>query len=387
MDATDLGCLMDFANTIPDPRRHNAVHPLPSIVAIMLLATIGGSDTFTQIADWARTHEGFLSDALDLPRGIPSHDTIGRVMRVLEPDGAEAFFQRYARHLAEHGATQPTVESIRVGEGPIKRLAVDGKTCRGSLDAAAGRSATHMVSAFCSDSGLSLGQLATDAKSNEITAIPELLKMLDLKNYAVTIDAAGCQKQIVSTITERGGDFLLQVKANQPGMLDAIRGAFVDHRPLAEAGEPVEKAHGRVETRTAATLDAGDVDFDWSGWPKVAAVVRVTAARVVGEKASGSARYYITNLPAGDAEDLLSRTRGHWAVENQLHWSLDVSFGDDRSRARKDHAAENLSRFKRLALGLLKRAEGPYGKMSIDRKRKVATGDPGYAARVALGQA
>jgi predicted transposase YbfD/YdcC len=210
--------------------------------------------------------------------------------------------------------------------------------------------------------------------------------MLDLKGRVVTVDAMGCQREIASVIVERKGGYMLQIKGNQPMLLELAEQAFAAERPLDRKSEGIKVSHGRIESRTADTLDAVAAGVDPTTWTGAKTLVRVRATRAEGEKISGGDRYYLTTLPADDAEDALARSRGHWAIENTLHWSLDMTFGDDTSRVRKANAAENLSRLKRLALSLLKHAKPPKKGMSLKRFRTACDRDPSLLAKVMLGQ-
>lgn len=385
MDANSLGGLTDVVATLVDPRAANVVHPLASIFAIAVMAVVAGANTFVEIADWAEHNLDWLSDALDLPRGAPSHDTFDRVFALLEGKEAERFHQRYLAALAEHGSHQKTIEALE-REDPWSPVAIDGKTCRGSLDHAAAAAAVHLVSAWCGRDQVVLGQIATDAKSNEITAIPQLLGMLCVEGRLVTIDAGGCYQQIATVIRERKADYLLQVRANQPKLQAAIIAAFEERAATDRAVEPAGSGHGRMETRCAETLPFAATGLPEDVWPDARSIVRLEASRSRGGEVTSHDRYYVSSRGPEDAAGFLRACRGHWGIENTLHWSLDVSFGDDSSRARKLQADENLSRLKRLALSLLKRAKAPQKRMSINRFRTACDRNPDLMARVVLGQ-
>ena len=385
MDANSLSGLTAIASTLQDPRAANAVHPLASIFAIAVMAVVAGANTFLEIADWGEHNLDWLADALDLPRGIPSHDTFDRVFGLLEAAEAEKFHRRYLARLAEHGQTQPPIEALP-REDPFAPVSIDGKTCRGSLDHAAGLAAVHMISAWCTRDSMVLGQIATDAKSNEMTAIPELLKTLAIEGRVVTIDAGGCYRSIAETILERKADYLLQVKANQPKLQAAVKEAFEAQTPADRFVEPAARGHGRSETRCVETLHAADAGVDLEAWPGARSVVWVQASRSGDGKVSSAERLYVSSLGPEDAAGMLRAVRGHWGIENTLHWSLDVSFGNDSSRVRKANGDENLSRLKRLVLSLLKRAKAPKKRMSINRFRTACDRNPDLMARVLLGQ-
>lgn len=322
------------------------------------------------MAEWAQTKEDWLRTFLDLPGGIPSHDTFARVFRRLEPKELHACFLHW-------------IESLVGGGGP--HVAIDGKTLRRSFDAPEGQRALHVVSAFAADGlGLVLGQVAVEDKSNEITAIPELLRLLDLQGAVVTIDAMGCHKAIAAQIVSQDGDYLLALKGNHPALCEDVARLFGDEAALAAQkptrAETVEKDHGRIETRRAVALEATALLGGLRGlaaWPGVQSVVMVEAQR---EPAGGGTsrlerRYFLSSL-APDAARLLRVARGHWAIENKLHWMLDVHFDEDHCRVRKDHAPLNLATVRRVALSLAKR--DPHSKTSVRLRLKRAGWDDAY---------
>jgi predicted transposase YbfD/YdcC len=283
---------------------------------------------------------------LDLPNGIPSHDTFGRVFALLDPAAFEQCFLDWISELAV------------ASEGRL--VAIDGKAIRRSLDAASGKEAIHMVSAWCSANHMVLGQLAVDAKSNEITAIPKLLKLLDLQDAVVTIDAIGCQKKIAEAIIDQGADYVLQLKGNQNSLHQETAQLFDQcltddcHGIAYATAKTTNGGHGRIEERRIwATSEIGWF-AEKDKWKKLRSLIRVQARRTVGSQTSEEYRYYISSLPADDPQRLLECIRGHWAVENSLHWCLDISFADDERRIRKGHGAQNFARLSRIALNLLK---------------------------------
>ena len=311
---------------------------------------------------------------LDLPGGIPSHDTFERVFRRLDPKELHACFLRW-------------IESFLTREG--QHVAIDGKTLRRSFDAPGGERALHLVSAFAADGvGLVLGQVAVEEKSNEITAIPELLRLLDLKHAVVTIDAMGCHKAIAAQIVSQGGDYLLALKGNHPALCEDVGRLFGDPATLAARrparAETVEKDHGRIETRRAVALDVTALLGGLRGlaaWSGVQSVVMVEARRepAVGGAASVERRFFLSSLPP-DAERLLQVARGHGAIENNLHWMLDVHFDEDRCRVRKDHAPLNLATVRRVALSLAKR--DTLSRTSVRLRLKRAGWDDAYLFRL-----
>ena len=361
---------------VTDPRvERTRRHLLCDLLLIALCATLAGAEGFCDMAEWAETKEGWLRTFLELPGGIPSHDTFERVFRRLNPKELHVCFLRW-------------IESLVAG-GPAAQIAIDGKTLRRSFDGAGGPRALHVVSAFAADGlGLVLGQVAVHDKSNEITAIPELLRLLDLKGAVVSIDAMGCHKAIAAQITAQGGDYLLALKGNHPTLCADGARLFGDEAALARQkptrAESVEKDHGRIETRRAVALDATALLGGLRGlaaWAGIQSVAMVEARR---EPASGGAasverRYFLSSL-APDARRLLQVARGHWAIENHLHWMLDVHFDEDRCRVRKDHAPLNLATVRRAALSLAKRDKQTRSSVRLRLKR--AGWDDAYLFRL-----
>lgn len=343
-------------------------HPLVDVVLISLIAMICGADDADEIADWAETHQSWLRDWFALEHGTPSQDTVLRIFAALNP-------------IALRDAFAAFVELLR-GDGQNGHIAIDGKTLRGSFDTASGKAAIHMVSAWLNGNGLVLGQMKTDAKSNEITTIPALLKQLRLNGSTVTIDAAGCQKEIVRTIIEGDGNYVLAVKGNQPTLQQDIIALFHEARderqrsfeemgrPHLEFAESTDGGHGRIEKRAAYLCK----DLSWLStaetWPGLAAVGMVTSevTNELSGKVSHDQRFFIASNPTLTAGALLQCVRNHWGIESQLHWVLDVDFGEDGSRIRAGFAAENLAVIRHTALNLLRRERSD--KRSIKRKRK-----------------
>lgn len=371
MPRQDVSFTTHFAD-LPDPRLDRTKkHSLIDILAITLCATVAGADSFEQVARFAARRVEWLKSFLALPNGIPSHDTFGRVLSLVDP-------ARFAACCASW------MEAVCQAAG-LRHVAVDGKSCRSApQDTATGT--LHLVSAWAVDNGVILGQQAVEDGSHEIAAIPDLLRVLDLQGALVTIDAAGCQKEIARQIVEQGGDYLLAVKGNQPSLRKAVEAAF---DALAEAEfEGIrhschasrEKGHGRSEGRYVTVLP--DPEGIPEEWPGVKAAVLVHRERRVGEgKLAFMEHYYITSLKAG-AKQLGRLVRGHWGIENGLHWTLDTAFGEDGNRTREGHAGANLGLIRRVALSLLKQDPG---KGSINTKRYDAALDTGYLTRVLAG--
>jgi predicted transposase YbfD/YdcC len=369
------GVLRAFAQ-LKDPRvNRTRRHSLPDILAIAICGVICGADGWVQIARFGRCKQEWFQTFLELPNGIPSHDTFGRVFAALDPQAFEECFAQWIAALTT------------ASQGRL--IAVDGKTIRRSLDAANDKAAIHMVSAWCGANQMVLGQLATDAKSNEITAIPELLKLLDLSGAVVTIDAAGCQKKIVERIVEQGGDYVLGLKGNQGG-LHAETVMLFDQCLRDDCyGMPyttdvtTNGGHGRIEERRIwATPEVGWF-AEKDKWKNLRSLIRVQAKRTVGNETSQEYHYYISSLPANDPARLLAYIRGHWGIENNVHWCLDINFREDDCRIRQGHAAENFSRLNRLALNLLKAEKT--NAVGIKTKRLCCAWDHDYLLKVLVG--
>jgi predicted transposase YbfD/YdcC len=311
-------------------------------------------------------HETWLATFLRLPHGIPARDTFARVFARLEPAVFEQRFLAWVRHLASASAG--------------RLVALDGKTIRRSFDTAAQKAALHMVSAWCESNQTVLGQVVTDAKSNEITAIPQLLELLDLDGAVVTTDAMGCQKAIAEKIIAGGADYILQVKGHQPHLENELVQLFDECRrndPHAVAHDyvaEVDKGHGRIETRRCWMT----TEVSWlpggAAWQNLSSFACVEAVRQSGARVQTDRRYFISRVEKLDAARMLQRVRGHWGIENQLHWCLDVTFGEDQRRIRRGHAAENFSRLSRIALNLLKATPAPFAQARSVRARRLLAG-------------
>ena len=349
MDAQSDRGLLRFFREMPDPRGRNKLHSLTDMIVIAICAVICGADGWAQVELFAKSKKKFFQSFLELRHGIPSHDTFGRVFARLDPDEFEACFTAWTRSLSQEGAS--------------KLVSIDGKAIRRSFAHAWDKSGmTHLVSAFVSGNRMVFGQLAVDDKSNEITAIPKLLELLDVRGATVTIDAMGCQKNIARKIVEGQGDYYLAVKENQPQLHQKVTSLLNEAMLEKFAGmkhdrfEETNGGHGRIETRrvwiTPEVNWLGDLRQEWAG---LHALVLVEATRQINGKTSTERRYYIASNPTATARQAAESIRGHWGIENQLHWSLDMSFDEDQSRIRKGHAAENFSRLRRIALNLLKR--------------------------------
>jgi len=336
-----------FFENLADPRLERTKrHSLLDIVILAVCATLGNADGWADIERFANAKIDFFRSFLELPNGIPSHDTFGRVFALLDPAALMACIQEWLNALA----------SAMAGEV----VAIDGKTLRGSFDTAAGKNPLHLVSAWACTARLTLGQVAVDAKSNEITAIPLLLELLDLKDCIVTIDAMGCQKDIDAAIRAREGDYVLAVKDNQPDLHQTVHEAFMVHAaddfrdPSLKRIKTVERGHGRDETREYFIAEAPPALVRGEQWKDVRSIGMVTRTRVVNGEEADEIVYYVSSLPP-KVKQFAKAVRGHWGIENRLHWSLDVTFAEDRSRVRKDHSPLNLSMLRRLALSILRK--------------------------------
>lgn len=326
---------------LEDPRTGNAGrHDLIEILVIALCTVLCGGQYASDMALFAREKEGFLRQFLKLENGPPSHDTFSRVFRLLDPEQFRACFQRFMARFSE--ACQGVV-------------AIDGKVLRRSFDTASGKSALHMVSAWGCDQRLVLAQIATDAKSNEITAVPELLKMLALEGTVVTVDALNCQRPIARQIVEQGGDYALALKGNQ-GTLHTDVKTFLDD-PKAEATTAhttVDADHGRIETRTAVVSTHIGWLQEQHQWPGLKAIAKLTRVRESTDKTSSETAYYLLSHPF-PAERANQIVRAHWGVENSLHWCLDVAMDEDNSRTRMDNGPHNLAVLRHMALNIMRK--------------------------------
>ena len=354
---------------LTDPRvERTRRHVLEDIVFIAIAAILCGAASWDEMERFGKAKKLWLGSFLQLPHGIPSHDTFNRVFQTLEPQELEKSFLGWVSSVAQRS------------QGEV--VAIDGKALRGSRTTD-GKSIVHMVSAWASANSLVLGQRKTDAKSNEITAIPELLRTLELAGATVTIDAMGCQRAIAGQIVEQKANYLLAVKENQPSLLADIKDSF--QMLAADAvDEQIDCGHGRVETRRCSVVADLSLLDQASAWPSLQAIVRVEATRF--HKATGKqeqeTRYYITSLGA-DAERLNQAIRQHWGIENKLHWVLDVAFGEDLCRKRAGNAAQNFSLLNRFALNLLRQDKS--SRLGVHGKRLAAAWDHDYLLNLLAG--
>jgi predicted transposase YbfD/YdcC len=356
--ATPLtGSFLSHFTDVPDPRTGpNCLHELTDILFLAVCATLAGADDFVAIAEFGRERLDWLRRHAAFANGIPSHDTLDRVFRLLPPDAFQACFLRWVRSLG-----LPVAGRV---------VALDGKVARRSADAATGRQALGLVTAWASDLRLVLGQLPVAEKSNEITAIPELLQLLDLGGAVVTADALNCQKEIAAGIRAAGADYVLAVKDNQGRLYDDVLACVAAALDGDGAGlswhDEAEAGHGRSERRTCLVIHDPPGLRDLGEWADLGAVCMVLSERVVGGQTTHAARYYIGSR-RGSARDYAGWVRGHWGVENGCHWVLDIAFAEDQSRARLGHAQQNLGLARRWALSLLRQDKSLRGGVATKR--------------------
>lgn len=355
---------------VPDPRRRQGVrYPLESVIIIALMSMVAGADDAEAMQLWGETNKRWLNGFLKLPHGIPTQDVFLSVFAALEPTAFSKMFVSW-------------MDLLRVRlELQGSHIAVDGKTSRHSFDRSAGRSAVHTVSAWLSEAGLVLGQVKTGEKSNEITAIPELMQLIDIRGTTITIDAMGCQTNIAAVIKKRGGDYLLAVKDNQPTLHADIQETFEDvlgdhRRPIDRPSAPVEtwssveKEHGRVEERTihvCRDLSLLSTAKRWRGLRFIAMAISVRTDLSTG-KTSTDCRYFIGSDEMASVERIATLIRRHWSIENELHWVLDMAFNEDAARHRAGDCAQNFATLRHFALNLVKNAPGR--KLGVANTRK-----------------
>jgi len=365
------GSITNHFSNITDPRDLNKRHKFIDIITIAICAVVCGANSWEHIQVFGQAKFDWFKDFLDLPHGIPSHDTFGRVFAQIDPDEFQQSFMSWVQAICQ------------LSHGQV--IAVDGKTLRRSHDKSNGKSAIHMVSAWASDNGIVLGQVKTDEKSNEITAIPELIKTLEIEGCIVTIDAMGCQKNIAKTITDRGADYVLALKENQSTLHDNVELFFQDYLNSAtnqsalDFYQSTDGDHGRIEIRKYWTTS----DINWlqgkESWKNINTIGMVQRERHVGDDISVETSYYISSIE-NDAKRFGHAVRSHWGIENSLHWVLDVSFREDESRIRKDNAPQNVAVLRHMALNLL-RSETSL-KKSVKSKQLRAGWDNDYLAKI-----
>lgn len=362
----DVKSLFDVFVAVPDPRvERTRLHILSDIIAIAVLAVIAGAEGWTDIETYGRSKQPWLEQFLDLPHGIPSHDTFARLFARIDPDVFQTCFEQWVQ--------------VLVKELQVKVMAIDGKTLRGSYDRNSQQSALQIVSAWAGEHHLILGQVTVAEGSNEQAAIPSLLTLLNLEGSVVTIDAAGTQKAVAQQIIQQGGDYVLALKGNQPTLHAAAENWF-NSQVDAPAYQQQESGHHRQDTREIWVAPASVLEPTMTAlWPGLMSVIMVKSERQLWNKTTEGVRYYLSSLEP-DALQLGHLIRQHWGIENQLHWVLDVSFKEDASRIRKDAAPPNMATLRRLALTVLKQPGA--GKGSLRTKRYRAGLDNRYMEQI-----
>lgn len=378
VNSDDVVSIQEYFKDLEDPRSTiNRVHLLGDLIVICILAVSSGADGPQAIGVWAKAHAQWLGRQLQLPGGIPSHDTIGRLLAALKPAAFQSCFAQWIASLCGKDAADADADEQEI-------IAVDGKALRRSHDRRRKLGPLFLVSAWAVRRGISLGQLATEEKSNEITAIPELLEQIDVTSAIVTIDAAGCQKEIAAKIIKGKGDYVLALKGNQGKLHQAVVDYIGIHMENDFADVPVRqyeevvKGHGRVDTLLYYQLSAPASlpgRKSWKGLRTIGMAIRISQQN---GKETSEVRYYISSLRLG-VRRFAESVRGHWGIENTLHWCLDVTFREDDSRLRNRHAADNLAWLKRFAISLLKQQTD---KVSIAMRRRMAGWNVDYLAQV-----
>ncbi len=372
MLARESSNLVDALQAVPDPRRQcqNLRHRLADVLALGSCGVLCGCEDFVEIEEFGRSKEDFFRRFLELAHGIPSHDTFRRVFQAVRPQALQRCLIQWLKKVRQ---------TVPPADGAV--IAIDGKTLRRTFDRARGLGALHLVSAWATANGLTLGQVAVDAKSNEITAIPQLIELLDLKDCVVTIDAAGCQKDIAAAIVAKDADYALALKENQPTLHEQVSDYFLEE--FATPGgrvrhhRQVEQGHGRTETREAFVAPATKAmaaPGTWVGLASLVMVIRRCLDHATGTT-SDEVRYFISSLPAR-VKRLAGAVRQHWGIENGLHWVLDVAFNEDRMRQRNRNGIENLALLNRLAVSLLRQDQTV--RAGVKCKRKTAGWDDNY---------
>jgi len=372
--AADIG---EHFGSMEDPRiDRRKLHKLMDILVMAICAAICGADTWEDVETFGKAKEKWFRGFLELPNGIPSHDTFNRVFNRLDPQEFQNCFMSWIKAASQ------------IMGGQV--IAIDGKVLRRSHDQGVGKAAIDLVSAWATANHLVLGQVKVDEKSNEITAIPQLLKALEISGCIVTIDAMGCQTEIAAEIVDQEADYVLALKDNQGNLFEDVKLLFDDLEDSSykayryDDHKTVNKGHGRIEIRECWTISDPEILQHLRGfsrWKKLSTVSRIRSQRWIGDQKSCEDRYHIASITG--AKRILSAVRSHWGIENQLHWCLDIAFDEDRCRVRKEHGAENFAILRHIALNLLKQEKTC--KRSIKGKRLLAGWDEGYLFKVLSG--
>jgi len=376
VEQSPASTIAEHFSELGDPRRYNKRHLLHDIIVIAICAAICGADDWVAVEEFGHAKQSWFEKFLKLPHGIPSHDTFGDVFGLLDPEQFRKSFIQWVQAVSEMTGGQV--------------VPIDGKKLRRSHDKTLGRNAIHMVSAWAAESHVVLGQIKVDDKSNEITAIPQLLDLLAISGCIVTIDAMGCQKKIARKIVEeKDADYVLALKGNQSGLFEDVKGLFERAQEMGvencDYHRTEEKGHGRLEVRECWTLS--DPEYlasirslvDWWG---LQTVIMVRSERFVDGRKSEESRYYISSLP-DNAKQALGAVRGHWGIENKVHWVLDIAFREDECRIRKGNGAQNFAVLRHIALNLLKQEKT--ATCGIKNKRLKAGWDEDYLLKVLDG--
>ena len=375
MSPRPAATIIEHFASVTEPRRYNKRHQLIDIIVIAICAVVSGADDWPAVEEFGKDRQEWFARFLELRHGIPCSDTFRRVFAALDAEEFQSCFTNWIKGV------------YKVTQGQL--LAVDGKTLRRSHDKTIGKDAIHMVSVWASKNSLVLGQVKVDDKSNEITAIPQLLDLLDIAGCIVTIDAIGCQKTIAQKIIAQGADYVFALKDNQGNLHNDVQELFDDTEATEFADDgyhkTVEKSHGRIEIRECWTISGPDYLAylrNLSDWPHLRTIVKVKRERRLNNKIETETKYYISSLICG-AQLLLGVVRGHWGIENKVHWVLDIAFREDESRLRKGSGAQNFAVLRHIALNLLMQERSC--KRGIKTKRLKAGWNPDYLAKVLTG--
>lgn len=354
-----------FFKEIPDPRiDRKKLHLLADIIGLVVIATICGVEGWESIEDFGKVKIDILRTILEIPNGIPSHDTIERVFKRMKPEAFEVAFQGFSKHL---GARTPG-----------KHISFDGKFLRGSQDEKNGTPALLLVSAWVTENEMVFTQLKVESKTNEITALHQLVSLLDLEGSMVTIDAIGCQRDLTQEIVDAGADYIIGLKENQKTLFKQAKSLFSIEKPFDEY-EKTEKNGGRIETRKCTVIQSLGFLDEADKWPTIKSLIRIESTRQKSGKTTQKSRYYISSK-IDSAPNFNGFIRDHWKIENSFHWVLDVAFNEDHSRKRKDNAGENFALIRRITLNILKQDKS--NRFGIANKRLKASYDQAYLLKL-----